>query len=177
MLGERLQTPAVERTEPRIAEECVLSEQSKVEIRKAVQEYPDSQSALLPALALAQRDYGGWLPTEACAEVAGLLQLPASLVLSTASFYTMLHRKPVGQHLIQVCTNISCSLVGAEHLIDTISRTLGIRPGETTADGKFTLAEVECLGSCGTAPMMQIDDQYYEDLTEEKVQQILAGLG
>ena len=78
--------------------------------------------------------------------------------------------------MIQVCTNISCSLLGAEHLLETIRRKLGIRPGETTTDGRFSLVEVECLGSCGTAPMMQINDQYYEGLTEDKVEQILAGL-
>jgi NADH-quinone oxidoreductase E subunit len=157
-------------------EEGVLSERSKAEIRKVRNEYPDAQSALLPALYLAQQDYGGWLPDEAFEEVAGLMDLPPALVLSAASFYTMLNRKPVGRHLIQVCTNISCSLLGAEHLVETISRKLGIRPGETTADGRFSLREVECLGSCGTAPMMQINDEYYESLTEDKVDQILAGL-
>jgi NADH:ubiquinone oxidoreductase subunit E len=86
----------------------------------------------------------------------------------------MFNKVPVGEHLIQVCTNISCSLVGAEHLIDYIGRKLGIQPGETTQDQKFTLLEVECLGSCGTAPMMQVDDAYYENLTEEKVDRILA---
>jgi NADH-quinone oxidoreductase subunit E len=100
--------------------------------------------------------------------------LPDTLVASVASFYTMLHRKPVGRHLIQVCTNISCSLLGAEHLLDHVGHKLGIRPGETTPDGKLTLMEVECLGSCGTGPMMQVDDQYYENLTVEKIDQIPA---
>jgi NADH-quinone oxidoreductase E subunit len=154
----------------------VLSEQSKFEIYKIRDEYPDPQSALLPALALAQRDYGGWLPEAAFDEVAVVLDLPATKVASVASFYTMFNRQPVGRHLIQVCTNIACSLLGAEHLVEHISRKLGIAVGETTADGKFTLLEVECLGSCGTAPMMQVDDQYYENLTEAKIDQILASL-
>jgi NADH-quinone oxidoreductase E subunit len=154
----------------------VLSEQSKFEIYKIRDEYPDPQSALLPALALAQRDYGGWLPEAAFDEVAVVLDLPATKVASVASFYTMFNRQPVGRHLIQVCTNIACSLLGAEHLVEHISRKLGIAVGETTADGKFTLLEVECLGSCGTAPMMQVDDQYYENLTEAKIDQILADL-
>jgi NADH-quinone oxidoreductase subunit E len=154
----------------------VLSEQSKREIRKIRDEYPDPQSALLPALYLAQQEYGGWLPEQAFDEVAEVMGLPPTQVASVATFYTMLNKKPVGRHLIQVCTNISCSLLGAEHLLSYISRKLGIAVGETSGDGKFTLLEVECLGSCGTAPMMQVDDAYHENLTEEKIDQILASL-
>jgi NADH-quinone oxidoreductase subunit E len=154
----------------------VLSEQSKREIQKIRDEYPDPQSALLPALYLAQQDYGGWLPEQAFDEVAEVMGLPPTQVASVATFYTMLNKKPVGRHLIQVCTNISCSLLGAEHLLSYISRKLGIAVGETSGDGKFTLLEVECLGSCGTAPMMQVDDAYHENLTEEKIDQILASL-
>jgi NADH-quinone oxidoreductase E subunit len=152
----------------------VLSEQSKREIRKICDEYPDSQSALLPALHLAQQDYCGWLPEQAFDEIAEVMGLTPTKVASVATFYTMLNKKPVGRHLVQVCTNISCSLMGAEHLLAYLSRKLGIEVGETTSDGKFTLLEVECLGSCGTAPMMQVDDAYYENLTEDKVDQILA---
>jgi NADH-quinone oxidoreductase subunit E len=154
----------------------VLSEKSKAEILRTRDEYPDPQSALLLAIFLAQRDYGGWLPGRSFGEVAEVLDLPVTLVAATASFYTMFHRQPVGRHLIQVCTNISCSLLGAEHLLAYVSRKLGIQPGETTEDGRFTLLQVECLGSCGTAPMMQVDDCYCENLTEEKIDQILAGL-
>jgi NADH-quinone oxidoreductase subunit E len=154
----------------------VLSEQSKIEILKIKDEYPDPQSALLPALYLAQQDYGGWLPEAAFDEVAKVLGVPATKVAAVATFYTMLSKKPAGQHLIQVCTNISCSLLGAEHLIEYIGHKLGIGVGETTQDGKLTLLEVECLGSCGTAPMMQVDDKYYENLTKDKIDQILASL-
>lgn len=154
----------------------MLSEQSKTDILKIRDEYPDAQSALLPALYLAQRDYGGWLPEGAFDEVAALMDLPPTQVAAAASFYTMLNRRPVGQHLIQVCTNISCSLLGAEHLLDYVGRKLGIGVGETTPDGKFTLLEVECLGSCGTGPMMQVNDAYYENLTEERIDSILAGM-
>ena len=101
------------------------------------------------------------------------MDLPASQVAAVASFYTMFNRKPVGRHLVQVCTNIACSLLGAEHLAEYIGRKLGIGVGETSVDGQFTLLEVECLGSCGTAPMMQVDDQYYENLTEDKIDRIL----
>jgi NADH-quinone oxidoreductase E subunit len=154
----------------------VLSDSSKAEIQRIREEVPDARSALLSALYLAQQDYGGWLPQDALSEVAAAMELPPALVASVASFYTMLNREPVGRRLIQVCTNISCSLLGAEHLLAYIGRKLGIQPDETTPDGMFTLLEVECLGSCGTAPVMQVNDRYFENLTEEKVDQILSGL-
>lgn len=154
----------------------MLSQESITDIKKIQDEYPDSQSALLPALYRAQQDYGGWLPPEAFDEVAAVMDLSPTLVAAAASFYTMFNREPVGKHLIQVCTNISCSLLGSQHVMDYLGNKLGIKPGETTADGAFTLVEVECLGSCGTAPMMQVDDQYYENLTEDRIDQILADL-
>jgi len=109
-------------------------------------------------------------------EVGQAMDLPTTEVASVASFYTMFYTQPVGEHVIQVCTNISCSLLGAEHIVDYLSRQLGIEVGQTTPDGKFTLLTVECLGSCGTAPMMQVDERYYENLTEEKIDRILAEL-
>lgn len=154
----------------------MLSERSKVEIHRIRNEFPDAQSALLPALALAQADYGGWLPEQALEEIASVMGLAPSFVAATASFYTMLNRKPVGRHLVQVCTNIACSLSGSGHLVEHVSHKLGIEPGETSADGKFTLLAVECLGSCGTAPMMQVDDKYYENLTPDRVDEILDSL-
>jgi NADH-quinone oxidoreductase subunit E len=154
----------------------VLSEQAKREIQKIREEVPDPQSALLPALYLAQREYGGWLSEQALDEVAAVMGLPVAQVAGAASFYTMLNKQPVGRHLIQVCTNIACSLRNAEHLVEYIGRKLGIGVGGTTPDGRFTLLEVECLGSCGTAPAMQVDDRYYENLTEETIDQILDSL-
>lgn len=154
----------------------MLSDSSIRELRRIRKEYPDPQSALLPALYRAQEDYGGWLPEGAFEEVAAEMDVSPALVASVASFYTMLNRRPVGRHLIQICTNISCSLLGSERLVEHVSRKLNVQPGETTADGKFTLLEVECLGSCGTAPMMQVDDQYYETLTKDRVDEILASL-
>jgi NADH-quinone oxidoreductase E subunit len=158
------------------SEEAVLSEQAKAKILKIRDEYPDPQSALLPALYLAQRDYGGWLPEGAIDEVAAVMDLPATQVSSVATFYTMFNKKPVGRHLIQVCTNISCSVLGAGHVVDYIGRKLGIQPGETTEDNQFTLLEVECLGSCSTGPMMQVGNQYFENLTEERIDRILEDL-
>jgi NADH-quinone oxidoreductase E subunit len=157
-------------------EETVLSEKAKTEIASLRDEYPDAQSALLPALYLAQAEYGGWLPETALDSVAEVMGLPSTLVASVASFYTMLNGRPAGQHTIQVCTNISCSLAGAGSLLEYISHKLGISPGETTPDGKFTLLEVECLGSCGTGPMMQVNDTYHENLTEPRIDEILASL-
>ncbi len=153
----------------------MLSEKAKTQIDALRRKYPDPKSALLPALEIAQREHG-WLSEEIMQEVGQAMDLPPTEVASVASFYTMFYTQPVGEHVIQICTNISCSLLGAEHLVDYISRQLGIEVGETTPDGKFTLLTVECLGSCGTAPMMQVDEMYYENLTEEKIDRILAEL-
>jgi len=153
----------------------MLSEKAKVEINELKTKYPNPKSALLPALEIAQREHG-WLSQEVIQEVGEAMDLPPTEVASVASFYTMLYTQPVGEHVIQVCTNISCSLLGAEHIVDYISRKLGIEVGETTPDGKFTLLTVECLGSCDRAPAMQVDETYYENLTEEKIDQILAKL-
>lgn len=154
----------------------MLSEEVRAEILALRQGFPDGQSAVIPALHLAQEDRGGWLPAEAMDEVAALLNLPAAHVGAAASFYTLFNRRPVGRHRIYVCTNVSCSLLGAERILSFLTSRLGIRPGETTPDGLFSLFEVECLGSCGTAPMMQVDDRYYENLTEAAIDDILDAL-
>jgi NADH-quinone oxidoreductase subunit E len=153
----------------------VLSENVKAEIKQFKGKYPDPKSALLTALHAAQREHG-WLSPEVMRDVAEVMDLPPTEVASVASFYTMFNRQPVGENLIQVCTNISCSLLGAEHIVEYLKDKLGIDVGETTPDNKFTLTIVECLGSCGTAPMMQVNDTYYESLTEEKIDQILEEL-
>lgn len=153
----------------------MLSENVKAEIKQFKGKYPDPRSALLMALHAAQREHG-WLSPEVMRDVAEVMDLPPTEVASVASFYTMFSRQPVGENLIQVCTNISCSLLGAEHIVEYLKSKLGIDVGETTPDNKFTLVTVECLGSCGTAPMMQVNDTYYENLTEEKIDQILAEL-
>lgn len=153
----------------------MLSDKAKSEIQQLKARYPHPNSALLPALALAQKEHG-WLSPEVLEEVAAVMDLSPAQVGSVASFYTMFNRRPVGKYLIQVCTNIACSLLGAEHIVEHLKRQLGINVGETTPDGRFTLMEVECLGSCGTAPVMQVNDTYYENLTAEKVDEILAEL-
>lgn len=154
----------------------MLSEELKTRITQLKERYPQSKSALLPALHLAQREHDGWLSEEVMVEVAEVMGLPSAEVRSVVSFYTLFNRRPVGRYLVQVCTNISCSLLGAEHIVNHLERKLGIGAGETTPDGLFTLLEVECLGSCGTAPMMQVNDTYYEHLTVERVDLILSEL-
>jgi NADH-quinone oxidoreductase subunit E len=154
----------------------MLSNEARAEIKQVKGKYPDPRSALLPALHVAQRERG-WLSPEVMRDVAEVMDLPPTEVASVASFYTMFNRQPVGENLVQVCTNISCSLLGAEHIVECLKSKLGIDVGETTPDNKFTLVTVECLGSCGTAPMMQINDTYYENLTEEKIDRILEELG
>ena len=108
--------------------------------------------------------------------IADYLGLPAMQVKEALTWYTMFYREPVGQYVVKVCRNIVCSLLGAERIIDHLSQKLGVKPGETTPDGRFTLLLVECLASCGTAPAMQINDTYHEQLTEDKIDQILKGL-
>ncbi len=144
-------------------------------IEKVMSRYPDKRSALLQVLHIVQ-DEKGSLDFEAIKFIAKLFRLPPAEVYSVASFYTMYNLKPVGKYLIQVCTNISCLINEAEKIVEHIERKLGIKVGETTPDGKFTLITVECLGSCGKAPAMMINKDYYENLTLEKVDQILDSL-
>jgi NADH-quinone oxidoreductase E subunit len=137
--------------------------------------YPRKEAAILPVLYLAQQEFG-YLGQEAIEYVARLMGQSPARVHGVVSFYTMLNTKPIGRHHIQVCRTLPCALRGAEQLTGFIKKTLAIEVGQTTADGRFTLSEVECLASCGTAPMMQINDDYYENLTDEKVTEILASL-
>jgi NADH-quinone oxidoreductase subunit E len=152
-----------------------LSDAAQRELEDVLSRYPDKRSAMLPALAIAQREFG-YLTPEAYECVAEALGTSPTWVASVASFYTMLRKEPAGKYLIQVCTNLSCSLLGAQSLVSYLGERLGIGVGETTADGLFTLTTVECLGSCATAPVMQINEQYYEQLTPERIDEILAEL-
>jgi NADH-quinone oxidoreductase subunit E len=122
--------------------------------------YPDPHSAVLPALQLAQSRHGGWLPEEALREVADVLDLTPAYCLSIASFYDMLHTEPVGRHLVEVCTNVSCALSGAQGVVDAFERELGVHVGETTEDGNVTLRVVECLGGCGWATVVAVDNRH-----------------
>jgi NADH-quinone oxidoreductase E subunit len=137
--------------------------------------YPTKRAAIMPTLWLAQREFG-WLSDEVLEYVAGLLGESPAFVASVASFYTMYYMRPMGKYHLQVCTNLSCSLRGAERILETCERRLGIRPGQTTADQKFSLSEVECLASCGTAPMLQLNDDYWENLTPEATLELIERL-
>lgn len=155
-----------------------LSEATRAEIDKWVAKYPtdQKQSAVMPALRIAQEANGGWLVRELMDAIAAYLEMPPIAVYEVASFYSMYEHKPVGKHKICVCTNISCLLCGSEEVVSHLENKLGIKMGQTTEDGKFTLKEVECLGACVGAPMFQIGTEYYEHLTPEKIDSILDGL-
>jgi NADH-quinone oxidoreductase subunit E len=153
----------------------MLSQAACEQIRILMDRYPRKRSALIPALQLAQKE-AGYISQEMVSEVAELFNLAPNEVNEVVSFYTMFYKKPVGRYVLQVCTNISCQLCDAEQIMGYLTQRLGIRPGETTPDRKFTLLEVECLGSCGTSPVVQINDRYYEELTPEKLDQILDSL-
>ena len=153
----------------------MLSNTAIENIKKAAAKYPRKKSASMDALMIAQKECGH-LTQEVLKEIAHMLDISSVQLNEVAAFYTMYNKKPVGKYHIQVCTNVSCSLLGSEHIVKFLSNKLAIKKGETTPDKKFTLSEVECLGSCGTAPMMQINDDYYENLTEGKIEEILKGL-
>jgi len=148
---------------------------ARQKFEKIVARYPKKEGAMLPVLYLAQREFG-YLSAEAIEYVAKIMELPVARVYGVVTFYTMLNMKPIGRHHIQVCRTLPCALVGAERIAAWIEKKLGIGSGETTADGRFTLSEVECLASCGSGPMMQVNDDYYENLTEEKTTEILEKL-
>ena len=130
-----------------------FSETGRAEVERLLTRYPDRKAVILPALHLAQKEFG-YVSDEAIVYIAGLVGTSPADIEGVASFYTMYNRKPVGKYHVQICRNISCSLLGAEHLIEHVTGKLGVNPGGTTPDGKFTLSQVECLGSCGTAPVM-----------------------
>jgi NADH-quinone oxidoreductase E subunit len=152
-----------------------LSEKYKNDIAEILSRYPVKRSALIPLLYLAQQE-DGYVTERAMIEIAGILDLTPPQVYETITFYTMFNLKPVGKFHIQVCKSLMCALVGSDTVVGWIKTKLGIGPGETTADGLFTLSLVECLASCGTGPMMQINEDYYERLTEEKLDRIVADL-
>lgn len=152
-----------------------FSVERQKEFEKLLPRYPNKEAAMLPTLRLAQEDFG-YVSSDVIEFVALLLEVSTARVRAVATFYTMFDKRPVGMYHVQVCQNLSCSLMGTEHIIEHIQRQLKIGVGETTPDKRFSLSRVECLGACGTAPMMQINDDYYEDLTPEKVTAILEGL-
>ena len=155
----------------------MLSDQAQNEIDREVAKYPpeQKQAAVMAVLRMAQSEKG-WLSEEILNYVAERLEIPSIRVAEVATFYSMYDLQPVGKHKISLCTNISCMLRGSDAIAKHLQDKLDIKMGETTKDGKITLKEVECLAACGGAPMMQVDDEYIENLTPERVDEILAGL-
>lgn len=152
-----------------------LFDEIRSQVRAIKDRYPDREAAVMPALHLAQAAQG-WVSREVMDVVAAELGVPPAHVLATATFYTMYNKKPVGRFHLQVCTNVACALKGGYRLVDVIRERLGIDPGETTPDGRFTLTEVECLAACGTAPAMQVNDDYHESLDPESLGRLLDEL-
>jgi NADH-quinone oxidoreductase subunit E len=146
------------------------------EVQKVAAIYPDPRSAILPALRMAQERHDGWLPPEALREVAEALEVTPADAQAVASFYDMLHLEPVGRHLVEVCTNLSCALVGAQQVLEAFEEELGVAPGETSEDGEFTLGTVECLGGCGQAVVVAVDGRYREPVRPEDVPGIVEEL-
>ena len=156
----------------------ILSQAVRDHIDQWLLRYPPERkrSAVFEALRVVQEENQGYLTVSLMDAVADYLELPKIAVYEVATFYTMYHLDPVGRHVISLCTNISCQLNDADHLLTHLQNRLGIQVNETTADGRFTLKEVECLGACIRAPVCQIGKQYYEQLTPEKIDEILANL-
>jgi NADH dehydrogenase (ubiquinone) flavoprotein 2 len=165
-------------TGPEQPKEFAFTPENLEKAKAVLAKYPAvrQQSAVMPLLDLAQRQCGGWLPRVAMDVVADMLSMPRIKAYEVATFYSMYNLKPVGKHFVQVCTTTPCWLVGSENVVNACKKHLGIGLGETTADGKFTLVEVECLGACVNAPMAQINDDYYEDLTPENTVALLQAL-
>lgn len=157
---------------------ALLSADSRADIDRWIAKYPPErkQSAVMAALRIAQEQNGGWLTNELIDAVAEYLEMEPIAAYEVASFYSMYELKPVGRHKICVCTNISCMLCGSDSVVSHLENRLGIKMGQTTSDGRFTLKEVECLGACVNAPMFQIGTDYHENLTPETIDAILDGL-
>jgi NADH-quinone oxidoreductase subunit E len=147
----------------------------QTEIEKVAKQYPESRSAVLPALRLAQEEYG-WLSREALEQVGEALGLTPAYCMSIASFYDMFHLEPVGTHTVEVCTNVCCGLVNAQAVLEAFERELGVAPGETTGDGAITLRAVECLGGCATPTVVAVDHRFREWVAPDDVPAIVQEL-
>jgi len=150
----------------------MLSEAAIKELREIRQKYPEASAALLPALYIAQREFG-YLGADAYEAVSDALGIPKAIARGVGTFYTMYKHKPMGRHIVQLCTNVSCMILGAEKLADFLKNKYGLEPGGTTPDKRFSLVIMECIGACGTAPAMLVNDDFYENLTEKYIGEIL----
>ncbi|KYG65981.1 NADH dehydrogenase [Bdellovibrio bacteriovorus] len=153
-----------------------LSEQGLQNVKKELARYEAKESAIIPSLYIAQKENKGFITPEMITYLAKVMEIPEARINEVFKFYTMFNQKPVGKYHVQVCTNISCALEGGRELSNHICHELGVKLNEVTADGRFTVSRVECLGSCGTAPMMQVNDKYHEKLTPETAMNLLRGM-
>jgi len=153
----------------------MLSPENLKKIEAIRSHYPESKAALLPALWIAQ-EQEGWISTDMMRYLGDLLGVSYAHVMGVVTFYTMFIDKPQGKYHIEVCTNVSCLLRGSDKIVDAVHKCTGAKPGQTSADGKFTVSEVECMGACGGAPMIAIGEEYYERLSAEKLEEILNTL-
>jgi len=153
----------------------MFTDENLKKVEELKKRYPTLQALVLPVLWLAQEQFG-FISEETMKYVAGLLEVPFGHILGVVTFYTMFQRQPCGKHHIEVCTNISCMLRGSDQIVDHLEKKLNIKMGETSSDKRWTLSEVECMGSCGSAPMFAIGEEYYENLSTDKVDNILADL-
>lgn len=175
-------TAKIHHTKPEEVTHFAFTPENLEKAKATIAKYPAGrqQSAVMPLLALAQKQHDGWLPKAAMDYIAEMLGMPPVRVYEVASFYTMYNLHPVGKHVIEVCTTTPCWLRGSDAIVQACEKKLGIKLGQTTPDGKFTLREVECLGACVNAPMCQVNnaagEHYYEDLTAETVGKILDTL-
>lgn len=152
-----------------------FSQSALNKVEELKRSYPTKDACLLPVLHIAQKEFG-YISSEVMEYVANVIGVPPARVYGVATFYTMYNKQPVGRYHIQVCTNISCHLSGSAKILDKIKSILNIQEGETTQDKMFTLSTVECLGACGFGPVVQINDDYYEQCTEEKIKEIIEDL-
>lgn len=155
--------------------EFKFTEDNLQKIEKILEKYPVKQPAVMPLLYLAQ-EQNGWISVEVMKEIASILEMDEEDVLGVVTFYTMFHKKPMGKHHIQVCTNVSCMLRGGYEVYNSVREKLGLENGGVSEDSRFSLEEVECMGSCGTAPIIAINEDYFENLSTEKALQILDSL-
>ncbi len=153
-----------------------LSDEGVAFVKNELTRYETRDSAIIPSLYRVQFENKGWVSPESIQYLSGLMDIPESRIQEVLKFYTMFNTQPVGKYHVQVCCNISCAMAGGRELTDKLLEKYGVHEGDVSGDGRFTISRVECLGSCGTAPMMQVNDTYYENLTEDSAVKILEAM-
>lgn len=166
---------AFQLAERRPVDSLFEDEEGKDRLEKAISRYPEKKAALLPMLAYAQ-ERNGWISQQSMEEIAEALDLTAAYVRSVATFYTMYNKHPTGRHIIQVCTCTACHLCGGDDVFEAFLEATGTRPGEASEDGEYMVMEAECLGACGFATAVQVNERYFENVTPERVNEVLAAL-